>query len=107
MGDVLSNVIGAPFSQYITEQLKMRASIGSTKNRTNEQILYLANKMSWTRLSSSVRIKPTDEQPLSKFYANLFNGQIPPGDYSLPDSLAKNWILQAGTSEFNNGTYNL
>jgi len=107
MGDVLSNVIGAPFSPYIIEQLKLRASLGSTNNRTNEQILYLANKMSWTKLSSFVNIKPAQEQPLSKFYANLFDGQTPPGDYSKPNSLAKNWILQAGTTEYNNGTYNL
>ena len=102
MGDVLSNVIGAPFSQYIIDQLNIRAANGSSVNRSNEQILYLANKLSWTRLTSSVRIKPAkdingNEQPLSKFYANLFNGEIPPGDYSKDDSLAKNWILQAGT----------
>jgi len=107
MGDVLSNVIGAPFSPYIINQLKLRANLGSTTSRTNEQVLYLANKMSWTRLSSFIRIKPAEEQPLSKFYANLFDGQIPPGDYSQPDSLAKNWILQNGTSEYNNDTYNL
>jgi hypothetical protein len=107
MGEVLSNVIGAPFSQYIIEQLKLRAANGSSANRSNEQILYLANKMSWTRLCSSVRIKPENGQPLTKFYANLFNGQTPPGDYSKAESLAQNWILQAGTSEYNNGTYSL
>ena len=107
MGDVLSNVIGAPFSQYIIDQLKLRAANGSSADRSNEQVLYLANKMSWTRLCSSVRIKPENNQPLSKFYANLFNGQVPPGDYSQDSSLAKNWILQAGTSEYNNGSYNL
>ena len=111
-GDVLSNVLGAPFSQYVIDQLNIRAANGSSANRSNEQILYLANKLSWTRLTSSVRIKPAkdangNEQPLSKFYANLFNGEIPPGDYSKPESLAKNWILQAGTSEFDNGAYNL
>lgn len=111
-GEVLSNVIGAPFSQYIIDQLNIRAANGSSVNRSNEQILYLANKMSWTRLTSSVRIKPAkdangNQQPLSKFYANLFNGEIPPGDYSKDDSLAKNWILQAGTSQYNDGAYNL
>jgi len=110
-GNVLSNVIGAPFDQYIIDQLRLRSANGSTQNRSNEQILYLANKMSWTRLTSSVKIKPTGvlglATPLSKFYANLFNGQIPPGDYSTSESLAKNWILQAGTTEYNNGTYNL
>ena len=110
-GNVLSNVIGAPFNQYIIDQLKIRSANGSTQNRSPEQILYLANKMSWTRLTSSVKIKPVGvlglPTPLSKFYANLFNGEIPPGDYSQPESLAKNWILQAGTTQYNNGTYNL
>ena len=110
-GNVLSNVIGAPFDQYIIDQLKIRSANGSTQNRSPEQILYLANKMSWTRLTSSVKIKPIGvlglPTPLSKFYANLFNGEIPPGDYSQSESLAKNWILQGGTTEYNNGTYNL
>jgi GH24 family phage-related lysozyme (muramidase) len=106
-GEVLSNVIGAPFSQFVIDQLNLRASVGSTANRTNEEILYLANRMSWTRLTSSVRIKPALNQPLSKFYSNLFNGQIPPGDYSEASSLAKNWILQAGTAQYVNGTYGL
>lgn len=107
MGEVLSNVIGAPFSQYVIDQLNLRASVGSTANRSNQEILYLANRMSWTRLTSSVRIKPAKNQPLSKFYSNLFNGQIPPGDYTEASSLAKNWILQAGTAEYANGTYGL
>ncbi len=107
MGEVLSNVIGAPFSQYVIDQLNLRASVGSTANRSNQEILYLANRMSWTRLTSSIRIKPAKNQPLSKFYSNLFNGQVPPGDYSKADSLAKNWILQAGTAEYANGTYGL
>ena len=110
-GNVLSNVIGAPFNQYVIDQLNVRSANGSTQNRSSEQILYLANKMSWTRLTSSIKIKPKGvlglPTPLSKFYANLFNGEIPPGDYSTPESLAKNWILQAGTSEYDNGTYNL
>lgn len=106
-GEVLSNVIGAPFSQYIIDQLNLRASVGSTENRSNQEIIYLANRMSWTRLTSSVRIKPALNQPLSKFYSNLFNGEIPPGDYSEDSSLAKNYILQAGTSEYLNGTYGL
>ena len=107
MGEVLSNVIGAPFSQFVIDQLNLRASVGSTANRSNQEILYLANRMSWTRLTSSVRIKPAPNQPLSKFYSNLFDGQVPPGDYSEASSLAKNWILQAGTAEYANGTYGL
>ena len=106
-GEVLSNVIGAPFNQYIIDQLNIRAALGSSQNRTDQQVLYLANKMSWTRLSSSIRVKPANGQPLQKFYANLFDGQLPPGDYSNADSLAKNWVLEAGTSRYNNGGVDL
>ncbi len=101
-GDILSNVIGAPFNQYIIDQLNMRAAMNSSSNRTDEQLLFLANKMSWTRLTSSVRINPKD-QNVQKFYANLFDGEVAPGGYSTPDALAKNWILEGGTSQYNNG----
>ena len=108
-GDILSNVIGAPFKQYIIDQLNMRAAMNSggvTSKRTDQQLLFLANKMSWTRLTSSVRIYPRD-QNLQKFYANLFDGEAVPGGYSTPDALAKNWILEGGTSQYNNGDYKL
>lgn len=103
---MLSNVIGAPFSQYIIDQLTLRAANNSSETRSNEQLLYLANKMSWTRLTSSVRVNPKG-QTLQQFYGNLFDGEIPLSDYPNNDSLAKNWVLQAGTSQYNNGQYNL
>lgn len=105
-GDILSNVIGAPFKQYIIDQLNMRAAMNSGTNRTDEQLLFLANKMSWTRLTSSVRINPKD-QDIQKFYANLFDGEVVPSGYSTPDALAKNWVLQSGTSQYDNGDYKL
>ncbi len=103
---MLSNVIGAPFSQYIIDQLTLRAANNSSETRSNEQLLYLANKMSWTRLTSSVRVNPKG-QTLQQFYGNLFDGEIPLSDYPNNDSLAKNWVLQAGTSQYANGQYNL
>lgn len=105
-GEVLSNVIGAPFSEYVINQLKVRANRNSTLTRDDEQIIYLANKMSWTRLSSSVRINPQNTS-FSAFYRKVFNGQIPPGDYTTGEGLAKNWILQGGTSELKNNELSL
>jgi hypothetical protein len=105
-GEMLSNVIGAPFSQYIIDQLTLRAANNSSQTRSNDQLVYLANKMSWTRLTSSVRVNPKG-QTLQQFYGNLFDGEISLGDYPNNDSLAKNWVLQAGTSQYNNGQYNL
>jgi hypothetical protein len=108
-GEMLSNVIGAPFKQYVIDQLNLRAAMNSggvTSKRTDEQLLFLANKTSWTRLTSSVRVNPRD-QNAQKFYANLFDGEVIPGGYNTPDALAKNWILQGGTSQYNNGEYKL
>lgn len=93
MAEKLSNVIGAPFDKYVLEQLRIRAVRNSTVQRTNEEVLYLANKLSWVRLISSVDISATD---LSSFYSIL---ELPVSTYNKPQSLAENWILQAGTSK--------
>ena len=108
MSDIkLSNVIGAPFSPFVLEQLQQRASQNSTATRTNEQVLFLANKMSWARLVSSVNVvlPPIAATPgifqvganvaYPAFYESL---GLDYTDYPQPDSLAKNWILEAGTS---------
>lgn len=89
-GEMLSNVIGAPFKQYVIDQLNLRAAMNSggvTSKRTDEQLLFLANKTSWTRLTSSVRVNPRD-QNAQKFYANLFDGEVIPGGYTTPDALS-------------------
>lgn len=85
----LSNVIGAPFSDYVLKQIYTRAYNGSTLNRTPEQVLYLANKVAWARLVSSVNIS---NDVLGLVRKNL---QV---DFRAPEDLAKNWILEAGTS---------
>lgn len=86
----LSNVIGAPFSDYVLLQLYQRAAHNSTLNRSNEDVLFLANKISWARLVSSVNIT---NDTLGLVYRDLGV------NYSTPDGLAKNWILEAGTSK--------
>jgi len=93
----LSNVIGAPFSDYVLLQLYIRAAHNSTVNRTNEDVLFLANKTAWARLVSSVNISNN----LGKVYKDLGVS------YSSPDSLAKNWVLEAGTSIQNGNGINL
>lgn len=89
----LSNIIGAPFSDYVLEQIYTRAYNGSTLNRTPEQVLYLANKTAWARLVSSVNVVDN----ISKVYKDLGV------DLTSGEDLAKNWILEAGTS-IQNGT---
>lgn len=97
MAEKLSNVIGAPFDQYILDQLYIRAARNSTTQRSNEEILFLANKTSWARLISSVNITTGDNpnsRPLTDFYRDLGLGS----NYTKPEDLARNWILEAGTS---------
>jgi hypothetical protein len=86
----LSNVIGAPFSDYVLLQLYQRAAHNSTLNRSNEDVLFLANKTAWARLVSSVNIS---NDLLGLVYRDLGV------NYSTPEGLAQNWILEAGTSK--------
>ena len=96
----LSNVIGAPFSDYVLLQLYIRAARNSSTNRTNEDVLFLANKTAWARLVSSVDIQIVEEQGAQDFtsYYGQFNLNNSSLDYSDTNSLAKNWVLEAGTS---------
>lgn len=109
----LSNVIGAPFSDYVLLQLYIRAAHNSTINRSNEDILFLANKSGWARLVSSVNIDlqsssnvlKTTPQDYQTYYSRFnLNSTLP---YNAPDSLAKNWVLEAGTSIQNGNGINL
>ena len=120
----LSNVIGAPFAEYVLTQLNLRAAHnstgdGSVPTRSNEEVLFLANKMSWIKLTSSVKIIPglsvvSDEQynsvatfkPITSFYKSL--GLDKSGlSYTKGDDLAKNWTLEAGTSKANGANVDL
>ena len=103
----LSNVIGAPFPEYVLRQLSIRAYRSSTGNisqfgvRTNEELLYLANKTAWVRFISSVDL---EFPPGSSYSTADYKGYLKAlgiensGIYNDEKSLAKNWILQAGTS---------
>lgn len=93
----LSNVIGAPFSEYVLTQLNLRAFHNSTgygnenfSERTPQEILFLANKSAWVKLTSSVKIVNDPKE----FYNKLELDE----SYSNPEDLAKRWILEAGTS---------
>jgi GH24 family phage-related lysozyme (muramidase) len=98
----LSNVIGAPFSEHVLTQLNLRAAHnstgeGATPNRSNNEILFLANKMAWVKLTSSIKIQPegNNNTPafISEFYKKLGL------NYANADDLAKYWTLEAGTSK--------
>lgn len=109
----LSNVIGAPFSDYVLLQLYQRAAHNSTVKRSTEDVLFLANKTGWARLVSSVNIELQPASTTTKLTDNDYqtyygrfelNSALP---YNKPDSLAKNWILEAGCSIQNGNGINL
>lgn len=111
----LSNVIGAPFSADVLKQLQVRSERSSTTSRSGQEVLFLANKMAWARLVSSINIviPPLENRSTGTriegigdtlFYQSL---GLNPTDYPKPDSLAKSWILEAGTSTQNGNGINL
>lgn len=93
----ISNVIGAPFSPFVLTQLGIRVANSNTLSRTQNQVMFLANKTAWARLTSSVNIIfPSNAiQNLRTFYENL---ELDPDEYLLKNALAKSWVLEAGTS---------
>lgn len=110
----LSNVIGAPFDKYVLEQLYLRAVKNSATEREVEDVLFLANKSAWVRLISSVNIvvpgvnsSPGSDRlnpPLNNFISNL---GLEGASYPTSDALAKDWVLEAGTSKYNGQNVNL
>jgi GH24 family phage-related lysozyme (muramidase) len=95
-----TNIVGVPLKEYVKKQLYTRSFQGSTiDSRTNDQILYLANKNCWIRLVSFVNVG--DEQ-LRK---NLdIEGKQKAGT---PIDVSKQWVLFGGTSYYQNDTNNL
>lgn len=49
-------VIGGPFDSKVINQLSVRSSILSKTTRTNDDLMYLAGKTGWAKLSSGVNI---------------------------------------------------
>ena len=106
----LSNVIGAPFQQYVLDQFYLRAGKNSAQTRTLDEVLFIANKTAWVRVASSVNVisrqvklkvggvEKVQDIKMADVYKQLgvdYENQ----NYKNQDSLAKNWILEAGTSK--------
>jgi len=104
--NMLSNVIGAPFPEYVLTQLSIRADHNSSLNRSTDEVLFIANKSAWVKLTSSVQInlnagKTASSNDLTAFYQSLLDPSDPSSvtGYNTSDSLRQNWILEAGTSK--------
>lgn len=101
----LSNVIGAPFRSFVLKQFDQRTIHNSSENRELQEVLFLANKTAWVRLTSSVDvIGRTLSKPQGKTSVayNTTSKQVYEalgvGTYGAENELAKNWVLEAGTS---------
>ena len=90
MSNQLSNVLGVPIPYDLKRQLDVRSQKLGADKRTSSDIQYLANRNCWVRLVSSVRIK--DLEYFRKYFPDLYLKDH--------DSLAKKFILFAGTSEY-------
>ena len=53
--------IGSGFSQNVKAQLKARENLFSSKNRTNDQLLYMNSNGAWARMVSSINTLDSDE----------------------------------------------
>ena len=96
----ISNIIGTKLPQWLIQQFDVRANRNSDDVRTNENLLYLANKSAWVRLVSSVDI---DEKRDQEYFARISNATI-----NTPQSLAKNFVLFGGSSKYKeNNSYQL
>jgi len=113
MGFKLSNVLGAPFQDYVTTQIATRAVKNSVadRSRTLEEVLFIGNKTAWVKLQSSVNItgSVSDKNPDTDYYALLkqqdneqegwFQSTWDSADTDHASKLASQWVLQAGTSK--------
>lgn len=108
----LSSVIGAPFRPFVRRQLVARVAHGQTGGgllsgatygndllRTSEDVQYLANQVAWVKLSSSVQPTGSYIQYLKDQFADSGDSDAFLDDQWTPDGLARNWVLQGGTSK--------
>jgi GH24 family phage-related lysozyme (muramidase) len=95
-----TNIVGVPLKKYVKEQLYTRSFQGSTiDSRSNDQILYLANKNCWIRLVSFVNVEDDQLRKSLDIQGKNRGGT--------PDDVSKQWMLFGGTSYYQNDTNNL
>lgn len=98
--DKICNIAGYPIYSWTADQLNIRANKGATPKRSDDDLLYLANKGAWIRVISSIDLNKDATSPdgkLTKYVAGLMPS--PSKDIS-KDNLAKDYILYGGTSTY-------
>ena len=113
----VSQVLGTPVFQWVIDQLGTRSENNSRDDRDDSNLIYLANKSAWFRIVSSVRVPEFTRAPFTA--PNVFNApnfdktfapvtsktydyfrKKYPNDIQDEDSLAKKYVLFAGTSAY-------
>lgn len=92
--------IGSGFPQNVKAQLKARENLFSSKNRTNDQLLYMNSNGAWARMVSSVNTLDSDE------VVELAKVQVGPVCIEGNKNLAYNNVLIGGTRKQENNQEN-
>ena len=97
-------VIGSGFSESVKAQFQAREKLFSSRDRTNDQLLYMNSNGAWARLVSSVNTLTAEQvKELAAF-------KVGPKDVKGKNFLAYNNVLLGGTkkqSVSNESNYNL
>ena len=88
------NILGQPFSPFVTKQIEVRQESLGYKNYGESDLKYQNAKTPWIRLASSVNIDPTVEDGIIK---KLKSFGIADRDIA-SNNAAKNFILQGGVT---------
>jgi DNA-binding Xre family transcriptional regulator len=91
----ICNLAGYPIYPWAADQLKTRSEKSSKDTRTDNDLVYLANKTAWVRVVSSANL----EDKFRNYFKNTY--QIALANDS---SLAENFILYGGTSTYSQKT---
>lgn len=94
----ITNVLGAKLPYWLISQLQKRSEIIQKNNRSNQDLLHIANKTGWVRLVSSINLSKTEDNNSigdMKYFSDITGLNL-----SNESDLAKNFILYGGTSKY-------
>jgi len=94
----MPNILGQPFSRFVTEQIDVRQeSLGKYANISSKDLQYYTTKTPWIRLASSVdtALNYIDGSKINGVPQKLEDMGINPSSF-IGDRLANNFILQGG-----------
>lgn len=102
----ISNIIGAALPPWLKKQLWTRYTENSLDNRSDDNLIYLANKTAWIRVVSSVNINGSVTDSAQNKDLSLlgdiqyFRDTLGLNNIREPQDLAKQYILFGGTSKY-------